>query len=50
MKKKIKIGMDDPEDKSLKEYLNDIFGNPYKKILPNMDFNSKYVMHEEDEE
>lgn len=47
---KLKVGMDDPEDKSLKEYLNDIFGNPYKKILPNMDLNSKYVMHEEDEE
>lgn len=41
--------LDDPEDKSLKEYLNDNFGDPYKKIL-NMDLNSKYVMYEKDEE
>ncbi len=47
---KLKVGMDDPDDKSLKEYLNDIFGNPYKKILSNTDLNSKYVMYEEDEE
>lgn len=42
--------MNDPENKSLKEYLNDTFGNPYKKILPNTDLNSRYVMYEEDEE
>lgn len=47
---KLKIEMDDSEDKSLKEYLNDTFGNPYKKIPPNTDLNSKYAMHEEDEE
>lgn len=47
---KLKVGMDDPDDKSLKEYLNDIFGNPYKKILHNTDLNSKYVMYEGDEE
>nr|DAP42357.1 MAG TPA: hypothetical protein [Caudoviricetes sp.] len=47
---KLKVKMDDPEDKSLKEYLNDTFGNPYKKILPNMDSNSKYVKYEGDED
>ncbi len=49
---KLKIGMDNPEDKSLKEYLNDTFGNSYKKILPNMGMNSLYVdyMDKEDEE
>lgn len=41
--------LDDPEDKNLKQYLNDNFGKPYKKIL-NMDLNSKYVMYEDDEE
>ena len=47
---KLKIEMDDSEDKSLKEYLNDTFGNPYKKIPPNTDLNSKYAMHEDNEE
>ena len=47
---KLKIEMGDSEDKSLKEYLNDTFGNPYKKIHPNTDLNSKYAMHEDNEE
>lgn len=46
---KLKIGMNDNTDESLKKYLNDTFGDPYKKILPNMDSNSKYAMYEEDE-
>ena len=46
---KLKIGMNDDADESLKKYLNDTFGDPYKKILPNMDTNSKYVMYEGDD-
>lgn len=45
---KLKIGMNDDIDESLKKYLNDTFGDPYKKILPNMDISSKYVKYEGD--
>ncbi len=48
---KLKIEMDDSEDKSLKEYLNDTFGNPYKKIHPHPEtsFGSIYVDYEGDD-
>lgn len=48
-KEKLKIGMDNETGDSLQKYLNDTFGNPYKKILPNMDMNNLYVYEENKE-